>query len=112
MKNPSELPATSYQLPATSYQLPATSYQLPATSFQLPATRYQLPASLPLARRPVSRQRLDESREHAPDLLDLLGNPGVRFSRQELEVSGKKQIILKFVAGTQGVPEESPEVRI
>jgi hypothetical protein len=47
---------------------------------------------------------LDESRQHAPDLLDLLGDPCVQFSRQEVEVSGKKQIILKFVAGTQGVP--------
>jgi hypothetical protein len=32
--------------------------------------------------------------------------------RQEVEVPGKKQMILKFAGGTQGVAQESPEVAV
>jgi hypothetical protein len=33
-------------------------------------------------------------------------------SGQESQISGKKQIILNFVQGSQGVSQEPPEVRI
>jgi hypothetical protein len=83
-----------------------------------PAVCFLLPASCVLLRAlaftaGVARgQYFDEAAQHAPDIFDLLSERGMLLKRQEPKVQGKKQIILKFVAGTQRMPEESAEVRI
>ena len=58
------------------------------------------------------RQTLHKAGEHAPDVLELRYQRCVQLTRQEPEIPGEKQIILKFVTGTQGVPEEPAEVRV
>jgi hypothetical protein len=36
----------------------------------------------------------------------------VHCTLQEPEVSGEKKIILKFITGTQGMPQKSPKVGV
>src|SRR4051812_26767684 len=74
------------------------SYQLPASSSQL------------LSACASFLQLLHQANQHAPDLFQLPRECSVQVHGQKLEVAGKKEIILKFVAGTQGMPEEPPEV--
>jgi hypothetical protein len=88
------------------------SFQLPAASFPLATANDQLPV-FPTRVRPVSTLHLlHEAGQHAPDFLELSGELPVQRRRQEPEISGKKEIILKFITGTQGVPQKPPEVRI
>ena len=47
---------------------------------------------------------LNQAGQHASDLLKLTREPGMRGGGQELEVLRKKEIILKFVTGTQAMP--------
>src|SRR5882672_6711655 len=97
-----------------------SSEKLPASSHQLPAASSQLPDFPQLAKVPdedrVGRvstfQLLHEARQHPPDLLELSGQLLVHLCRQEPEISGKKEIILKFIAGTQGMPQKPAEIWI
>jgi hypothetical protein len=55
---------------------------------------------------------VNQAGQHTPNLLQLAREPGVRGRGQELEIPRKKEIILKFIAGTQGMEQKSPKVWI
>src|SRR4051812_10301869 len=76
----------------------ATSFQLPAPSFCSACASFV--------------QLLHQAGEHTPHFFQFPREFPVQVHGQKLEVAGKKEIILKFVAGTQGMPEESAEVWI
>lgn len=55
---------------------------------------------------------MHQAGEHTSNILDLPGKRNVQLARQEPQVPGKKQIILKFVARTQRVTQEASEVGV
>lgn len=57
-------------------------------------------------------QPLDQSRQQAPDLIDLTRSLGVQRTRHEPKIPREKEIILKFVSGPEGVKQKAPEIRV
>ncbi len=85
--------------------------KLPAASFQLPASTFSVYYS-PVWRFPLLLDAGDQAAEHTSDVFKRCREPGMLDRGHEPEVPGKKEIILNFVEGPQGVKQESSEVRI
>jgi hypothetical protein len=99
----------------SSFQFPVSSFQLPVSSYQFPAfdSSHQSPVANPVVRTPaLSREGSDQPGQHPSNLRHRLHKSLVRRSRHEVEIPGKKQIILKFITGTQRVKQKTLEIRV
>lgn len=94
--------------PTCSFRLPASGSSLAVADVDVRLLQIIRPAPL----RKVIIDPCDQTAEHPPDTFNCLREPGVVRNGQDLQILRKKQIILNFVEGSQGVPEETPEVAV